>query len=118
MKENCTVYQTVDFISKKWTLLILLELFKGDKEKKRYYEIKDKITNITPKMLSSRLKELEKQGLITKLIDATSFPVKCEYSLTKSGTDFIQIIKDIKNWALKWKINNKLCEQLNCKDCE
>ena len=69
-------------------------------------------------MLSSRLKELEEQELITKHIDATSFPVKCEYSLTKSGIDFIQIIKDIKNWALKWKINNKICEQLNCKDCK
>ena len=118
MNESCTVYQTIDFLSKKWTLLILLELFKGDEEKKRYYEIKDKITDITPKMLSSRLKELEKQGLITKYIDATSFPVKCEYSLTESGIDFIRIIKDIKDWALKWKINNKLCEQLNCKDCE
>ncbi len=118
MNENCTVYQTIDFISKKWTLLILLELFKGDNEKLRYYEIKDKITDITPKMLSSRLKELENQGLITKHIDATSFPVKCEYSLTPSGIDFIQIIKDIKKWALRWKIDHKVCEPLDCKNCK
>jgi len=35
MDDNCTVYKTMDFISKKWTLLILLELFKGGKRKKR-----------------------------------------------------------------------------------
>ena len=65
-----------------------------------------------------RLKELENDGLITKHIDATSFPVKSEYALTKVGLDFIGIIKDIKSWALRWKIHNKLCEQLDCKDCD
>lgn len=73
---------------------------------------------ITPKILSARLKELEKEGLITKEIDATHFPVKCEYSLTKSGEDFVRIIQDIKKWALKWKIKNIVCEKANCKECE
>ena len=61
---------------------------------------------------------LEKEGLITKHVDASSFPVKSEYELTKIGIDFISIIKDIKNWALRWKINNKVCEQLDCKNCD
>ena len=52
MDANCTVYKTMDFISKKWTLLILLELFKEGKEKKRYSEIKNKMDDITPKVLS------------------------------------------------------------------
>jgi len=107
----------MDYIGKKWTVIILLELFKGSNNKKRYCEIKRNIPDITPKVLSSRLKELEKKGMITKKIDSTSFPVKCEYSLTKSGNDFIKIIKDIKNWSLKWKIENKVCEQLDCKYC-
>ena len=118
MDDNCTVYKTMDYISKKWTLLILLEIYKGKLSKKRYSEIKNKIPDITPKILSLRLKELENEGLITKHIDATSFPVKSEYALTKVGLDFIGIIKDIKSWALRWKIHNKLCEQLDCKDCD
>ena len=51
-------------------------------------------------------------------VDASSFPVKSEYELTKIGIDFISIIKDIKSWALRWKINNKVCEQLDCKNCD
>ena len=117
MNNECTVYKTMDYIGKKWTVIILLELYKGSKNKKRYSEIKRNISDITPKVLSSRLKELEENGMITKKIDSASFPVKCEYSLTKSGKDFIKIIKDIKNWSLKWKIENKICKNLDCKDC-
>jgi len=117
MDENCTVYKTMDFISKKWTLLILLELYKGGKTKKRYSEIKDKMKDITPKVLSERLKELEKEGLITRKVDASRFPVKTEYSLTNSGKDFIPIISQMKIWALKWKPHNKLCESVDCKKC-
>lgn len=117
MDENCTVYKTMDFISKKWTLLILLELYKGGKEKKRYSEIKDKMKDITPKVLSERLKELEKEGLITRKVDASQFPVKTWYSLTESGRDFIPIISQMKTWALKWKPHNELCESVDCEHC-
>jgi len=117
MHEKCTVYKTIDIISKKWSLLILLEIYKSEKSKKRYSDIKRNIVNITPKVLSSRLKDLEAEGLISKHIDASSFPVKSEYSLTKIGLDFISIIKEIKAWALRWKVDNKVCEQLDCKDC-
>jgi len=99
MDERCTIYRTIDFISKKWTLLILLELYKT-RGKKRYSELKSSLLNITPKILSTRLRELEKQGLITKYIDTNGFPIKCEYILTDSGKDFIRIIKDIKKWSL------------------
>lgn len=118
MNEGCTVYTTMDYLSKKWTLLILLELFKGQTDKKRYSEIKKNMPNISPKILSKRLKELEKHRIITKNIDVTCFPVKCEYSLTESGKDFINIIKNIKNWALHWNIDNEICGGQDCKDCE
>lgn len=118
MDENCTVYQTMDFISKKWTLLILLELYKGSQGKKRYTEIKNKMEDITPKVLSERLKELESEGLIKRHVDASSFPVKTEYWLTKSGLDFIPIISMMKTWALKWKPHQQICESIDCKNCE
>ena len=107
----------MDFVAKKWTLLILLEIYKGEKEKKRYSEIKRNMEDITPKVLSSRLKELEKQGMINKKIDASDFPVKTEYSLTEIGKDFIPIISQIKTWALKWKTHQDLCENIDCKNC-
>ena len=106
MQQNCSVYKTIDFISKKWTLLILLELYKT-RGTKRYSELKNSLLDITPKILSSRLRELEHQGLITKNIITSEFPIKCEYTLTESGKDFIRIIKDIKRWSLQWKQKNK-----------
>ncbi|MEF8848902.1 MAG: helix-turn-helix domain-containing protein [Candidatus Thermoplasmatota archaeon] len=117
MNEDCTVYKTMSFISKKWTLLILLELYKGEKEKKRYSEIKKKMEEITPKVLTARLRELEKEGLINRKVDASSFPVKTEYSLTESGKDFIPIISQIKSWALRWKPHQEICDSIECNNC-
>ena len=115
MDKNCTIYKTTDFIGKKWTLLILLELYKNEK---RYSELKKNILNITPKILSLRLKELEKEGLIVKKVDSQTFPIKCEYSLTKSGEEFIDVIQEMKKWALKWKVKNKVCKSRDCGSCK
>ena len=117
MEEDCTLYQTAGFIGKRWTLLILLEIYRGKLKTRRYKELKRNIPDITPKMLSLRLKELEEEGLVEKTVDASEFPVKSSYSLTKSGKDFVRIIKGIKNWALRWKLENKLCEKADCSNC-
>jgi len=108
---------TVKYLLKKWTLLIILELYKGQNYTRRFSELKEALPDITPKILSERLKELEDEDIITKKIDATSFPVRCEYTLTESGVDLIEVIRDIKRWALKWKIDNIPCGEQDCKNC-
>ena len=117
MKKECSVRKAVNFLGKRWTLLILLELYKGSSDWKRYSQLKKELPEITSKILSLRLKELEKENLIKRKIDTAVFPIKSEYSLTKSGNDFIKIIKNIKNWSLKWKIKNKQCKTSDCKVC-
>lgn len=113
MDNTCTIYKTADFIGKKWTLLILLELHKGKDEWKRFNTIKKSLPKITSKVLSLRLKELEKEDLIkTKKSTETS-----EYSLSVSGKEFIKIIQDMKKWALKHKFENKVCDSTMCKNC-
>jgi DNA-binding HxlR family transcriptional regulator len=64
-----------------------------------------------------RLKELEKEGLIQHRVDETRFPVKSECTLTESGLEIISIIKDVKRWALKWKIANIECSCQDCSKC-
>lgn len=118
MKGKCSILKAVNFLGKKWTLLILLELYKGKSEWKRFSQIKNSLNNITSKILSMRLKELERESLIEKRINAGEFPIKSEYKLTEAGKDFISIIKDIKRWSLKWKKRNKICKETDCKDCE
>ena len=115
---DCTIFKTLDIVGKKWSLLILLELYRGEAKDKRFNELKRGLKGITPKILSLRLSELEDQGLIEKNIDNTKVPIKCEYSLTESGEDFIYIIQEIKNWGLKWKFDNPECVATYCKQCQ
>ena len=117
MDQSCTVYQTVRYLTKKWTLLIVLELYKGENCTRRFSELKESIPGITSKLLSERLKELEDENIINRQVDSTSFPVKTEYSLTESGVEIIGIISDIKKWALKWKIENVACGDQDCREC-
>lgn len=117
MDKKCAIYQIARIFGRKWTILILLEIYKGKDTTKRYSEIKRSLLEITPKILSSRLKDLEKEGLITKKIDSSSMPIKCEYSLTRSGNDFIGIIRHMKRWVYSWKVHNIACENQDCKDC-
>ncbi|WP_321504235.1 helix-turn-helix domain-containing protein [uncultured Methanoregula sp.] len=117
MDEACTVNMTVKYLTKKWTLLIILELYKGPGCTRRFSELKDALGDITQKILSERLRELESEGIITKKIDSTAFPVKSEYTLTQSGLEIVGIIRGIKQWALKWKIDNIPCGGQDCKVC-
>jgi len=117
MQDGCTVNETVKYLGKKWTLLILLELYKGDGYSRRFSELKDSIPGITSKVLSARLKELEEEGLVWKHVEASAFPVKSEYGLSESGVEIIGVVREIKRWALKWKIDNLACGAQDCRDC-
>ena len=117
MDDACTVNMTVKYLTKKWTLLIILELYKGNNYTRRFSDLKDSLGDITQKILSERLKELEEEGILTKKIDATAFPVKSEYTLTESGLEIVDVIRAVKKWALKWKIDNIPCGNQDCKVC-
>jgi DNA-binding HxlR family transcriptional regulator len=117
MDDACTVNQTVRYLTKKWMLLIILELYKGDSHTRRFSDLKESLDGITPKVLSERLKELEDEGILTRIVDATAFPVKAEYTLTESGLEIVDVIRTIKCWALKWKIDNISCGKQDCKVC-
>ena len=117
MDDSCTVNLTVRYLTKKWTLLIILELYKGSGHTRRFSELMEALDGITQKILSERLKELEEEGIVTKHVDATLFPVKSEYTLTKSGLELVDVIRGIKMWALKWKIDNVPCGKQDCSVC-
>lgn len=118
MDEFCTVNLTVRYLTKKWTLLIILELFKGDNYTRRFSELKERLPDITAKVLSERLQELEAEGIVSKTIDATVVPIRSEYALTESGIELMEVIRGIKYWALKWKIDNIPCGSQECKLCK
>jgi DNA-binding HxlR family transcriptional regulator len=117
MQDECTVNQTVRYLGKKWTLLIILELYKGEGYTRRFTEVKDRLPGITAKVLSARLKELEEEGLVERRVEAGTVPVRSEYTLTASGLEIIGVIKAIKQWALRWKVDNLACGAQDCRRC-
>lgn len=120
MHKNCSVYRAADLIGKRWTVLILLELHKSGGVWKRYSHLKSRLGNITPKMLSGRLKELERESLVEKRVETRRFPVKCEYRLTRTGSEFMSVIKKMKSWSLKWKTgaDSEVCKDTECDSCK
>ncbi len=120
MDSACTVYKTMDYLAKRWTVMILLELYKGSLDGdgwKRFTTLKDSMKEITPKVLSERLKELECQKLVEHRVDDSCFPVKSEYRLSESGKELMDVVHQLKMWALKWNIDNDPCKNQDCRLC-
>lgn len=86
--DDCPVRKTAQIIDGKWTTLIVRDLLSG---KKRYYELLDSLHGISPKMLATRLRFLEQNGIIAKEIFPT-IPPKTEYRLTPLGIQLQSVI--------------------------
>ncbi|MEK6960538.1 MAG: helix-turn-helix domain-containing protein [Nanoarchaeota archaeon] len=117
MKHDCAVYRAANILGKRWTLLILFSITKGNDGVRRYNEIKASLPNVSPKILSTRLKELEKEGLISKKVHTQTTPIRCDYSLTQSGKEFVAALDGFKRWASRWKEGGTVCPPTKCESC-
>jgi DNA-binding HxlR family transcriptional regulator len=86
--------------SKKWMLMILTGLYFHGTQ--RFNELLDNMRQISPKILSKRLKELEDRGLISRE-KFNEIPPRVEYTLTEKGRELVKSFKDIGKWAIKWE---------------
>lgn len=116
MDKMCTVYRTMEYLSKRWTVLILHEMSKGP-EWKRFSEIERSMKEVTAKVLTERLRELEAQGLVERRVDNSTVPIKSEYRLTEASKELMEVVHELKMWALKWKIDNPECANQKCYLC-
>jgi DNA-binding HxlR family transcriptional regulator len=95
-KYYCTVELTLQVIGGKWKPIIIYRL---DKEGTlRFSEIKRSIPNITQKMLTQQLRELESDGAVFRKV-YPQVPPKVEYSLTKLGQSIIPVIQALCQWG-------------------
>lgn len=111
------MYRTAEIVSARWSLLVILSIYRGGGVRKSYSGIKEGIPGISPKMLSLRLRELESEGLITREADTRSVPFRTYYSLTGRGEGLIRIIEEIKRWGLRWGMGSTSCEGIDCRKC-
>jgi DNA-binding HxlR family transcriptional regulator len=97
-KLECPVKKVMEIVGKKWTILIVYNLLSGPK---RFKELEKSLGQICPRMLSERLKELEKLKLIEKKISST-WPLKITYQLTQKGRSLYKVIKAMEEWGKKY----------------
>lgn len=95
--EKVCVATTMKTIGSKWTVLVLHQLFHGTK---RFGELQRSLDGISPKTLSLRLHQLEKNGIIKKKI-YPEIPLHVEYSLTERGHSLGAIIRQMYKWGEK-----------------
>lgn len=96
---DCPVEYTASLIANKWKIIILRELLGGTK---RYNELTRNVVGISSKVLTENLRELEKDGIISRKV-YPEVPPKVEYSLTKKGNDLKDVIEAMKDFGQKYK---------------
>jgi DNA-binding HxlR family transcriptional regulator len=95
---HCAMDVTMHFIGGKWKTVVLWYL---RNDKKRFSELKAQMPQITEKMLSIQLKQLEEDGLINRKVYTSKPPLKVEYSLTDFGKSLIPLLNEIASWGRK-----------------
>ena len=96
-KAMTPVRDALDILSGKWKLPILISLSFGNK---RFKQIAREIPNITDKMLSKELRELEMNQLIKRTV-YDSVPVIVEYSMTSYGKSLEKVIEELRKWGMQ-----------------
>lgn len=105
----CPVGAAIDEIGGKWKHPILWALKDG---KLRFSEIRKAIPDITQRMLTKQLRDLEKDDLISRKVYA-EVPPKVEYSLTEKGQSVIPIIESLSVWGEKYCGSKKYLYRLD-----
>lgn len=97
-KDTCPVARTSAIIGRKWTPLIIRDLATGTK---RFTELERSLARISPKTLSERLRDLEKQGIV-KREAFPEVPIRVEYTLTEKGMALIPLIDVMRSYGETW----------------
>lgn len=95
-KKDLCLYDSI--FSSKWNFLIISSLLS---EEKRFSVIRKDIREISDRLLSQKLKELIKYGIIKKEFISTSDSVKILYKLTPKGEELNPVFKEIDQWIIK-----------------
>jgi DNA-binding HxlR family transcriptional regulator len=96
--EICPVRNVIARFGNKWALLVILIL--SENKVLRFSELKKMIPDVSSRMLSSTLRTLEADGLVSRKV-YPEVPPKVEYSLTETGLSLVPFIGQLTEWAQK-----------------
>ena len=98
--QNCPTRLLLDRIADKWTVLLLTTL---DPEREqggpmRFNALKRRVEGVSQKMLSQTLRQMERDGLVSRTVRA-SVPVEVTYALTALGATLVTALQPMVDWA-------------------
>jgi DNA-binding HxlR family transcriptional regulator len=99
-RESCcsAYHQAIELIGKRWTGAILFVLMDGPL---RFSEVKVLVPDLSDRLLSERMKELEAEGIVERRV-IDDMPVRVEYTLTDKGRALEPAVRSLKVWARSW----------------
>jgi DNA-binding HxlR family transcriptional regulator len=93
-------HHAVELVGRRWTGAVIRVLLHG---RARYHALRDAIPDISDRMLSERLRELEQEGVIDRVV-VPETPVRVEYELTEKGRALEPVVREIARWAERWVV--------------
>lgn len=101
---TCDLSYAVQLIGGRWKLLIMAGLNAGPR---RYGDLRRDINQISERMLTLQLKEMEKDGIVKRTIFA-EVPLRVEYELTEIGRELVPVCTKLKQWGNKHRNLNEI----------
>jgi DNA-binding HxlR family transcriptional regulator len=96
-------HAAIELIGKRWTGAIVSALIDGPL---RFGELAKAVPGLSDRLLSQRLRELEDEGLVERVVEAGT-PVRVTYSLTGKGAELGPALSELRVWARRWKGSDK-----------
>lgn len=96
---SCPVSRALTVVGTRWTALILRELLLH--ESRRFQDFQESLSGISPAMLSDRLKQLERDGIVERRFYSDN-PPRAAYLLTQKGRDLGPVIAAMREWGVKY----------------
>jgi DNA-binding HxlR family transcriptional regulator len=97
--ELCPRYhRAIELVGRRWTGAIIYVLLRA---RCRFATLRAAIPDITDRMLSERLQELEQEGVVERTV-VPETPVRVEYALTRKGRALAEAIDAVAHWAERW----------------
>ena len=97
-RNDCPVCRTAELVCSKWTLLVIRDLGEGAS---RFCELERSLDGISPRTLSLRLRELEREGIVRRET-FPEVPPRVEYALTEKGRALLPLIVDMRTYGERW----------------
>jgi DNA-binding HxlR family transcriptional regulator len=95
----CPLYhEAVELVGRRWTGAILRVLMDGPM---RFSEIAQSVPELSDRLLSERMKELESRGMVERTV-ISGPPIRVQYELSRMGRELEPALSELQSWARRW----------------